>query len=130
MIDDIVPCISILFFKYFLTWQNFKCLQQEAFREPPLPNLLKNEENQCLIIDVSTISFLSTISLYLGNAMIVFPLIIWVRWWFFFFFWLLSTIFFNVFHMLFYASEILILCLIAVQGVGIFAKIWGSIRDH
>ncbi|KAH9781975.1 general transcription factor 3c polypeptide 3 [Citrus sinensis] len=26
--------------------------QQEAFREPPLPNLLKNEENQCLIIDL------------------------------------------------------------------------------
>lgn len=75
-----------MFFKYFLTWKNFKCLQQEAFREPPLPNLLKNEENQCLIIDVSTISFLSTISLYFGNVMIVFPLIIWVRWWFFFFF--------------------------------------------
>lgn len=43
----------------------------------------------------------------------------------FFFFFVLASFnnFFNVFHMLFYASEILILCLIAVQGVGIFAKI-------
>jgi hypothetical protein len=29
------------------------CFQQEVHREPPLPNLLKDEEHHCLIIDVS-----------------------------------------------------------------------------
>lgn len=68
MIYYVVPHQSTEFcptVQHTWTWQTgyhtfLGFLQQEVIREPPLPNLLKDEEHQCVIIDVSIfVSFIS-----------------------------------------------------------------------
>ena len=69
----VMPCIQVLVFClinqdfdltnwFYVTWD---IIQEQKLREPPLPNLLKDEEHHHLILDVRISSFLVLHSLHI-----------------------------------------------------------------